>query len=540
MDLKATPALAGAELSVGDVLQVATHDAVGAIVGTAAFVILQLYPADVTGRCIEAECIGCQPASHLASLSMLFPGQGVAPRAGILHLCAGDRLACQPLAPSRTILDVDTLRRRKKELIHEAWISVPGGPEPMQAEPDGAGLKLASDGASSASGVSHGSPFHEAPGRGGSLRNEIRTLAGRQPGRLYQSSLLDLRAALGTRPGAGGDPAAQWVTYLNSIMMSKFKIDPAMYQELLTLATGLNSLGAGEVDKVGNLLVQRWKALEAKLSGQSAAVPALELVDADGLGVLGRDELRLAQRAQQGLLRLRDGRARCHLNSSPQLESPPLRGPTPPRPRLCSRSPPGQPAASSHETPVPPTVKSLSKRKAKRLAFMERMQQAREAKAKARSEASAAERAGTGLCAMARAEAAKRGQAGAKPPRRPSPPPSRRPATRPPGNQLLVAPHTSSLMLNLVPEGARYRPEDPASAVGAEARLPPSELPPAAVNDHGVLGHWSNKDRPPRDGKGRGREKGKSKGKKGKDKGKREKGGKSKGKTKDKENRDRD
>ena len=31
-------------------------------------------------------------------------------------------------------------------------------------------------------------------------------------------------------------------------MMSKFKIDPAMYQELLTLATGLNSLGAGEVD----------------------------------------------------------------------------------------------------------------------------------------------------------------------------------------------------------------------------------------------------------------------------------------------------
>ena len=83
-----------------------------------------------------------------------------------------------------------------------------------------------------------------------------------------------------------------------------------MYQELLTLATGLNSLGAGEVDKVGDLLVQRWKALEAKLSGQSAAAPALELVDADGLGVLGRDELRLAQRAQQGLLRLRDGRAR--------------------------------------------------------------------------------------------------------------------------------------------------------------------------------------------------------------------------------------
>ena len=103
-----------------------------------------------------------------------------------------------------------------------------------------------------------------------------------------------------------------------------------------------------------------------------------------------------------------------------------------------------------------------------------------------------------------------------------------------------MAPHTSSLMLNLVPEWARYRPEDPASAVGAEARLPPSELPPAAVNDHGVLGHWSNKDRPPRDGKGRGRKKGKSKGKKGKDKGKREKGGKSKGKTKDKENRDRD
>ena len=248
MDLKATPALAGAELSVGDVLQVATHDAVCAIDGTAAFVILQLYPADVIGRCIEAECIGCQQTGHLVTLSMLFPGQGVAPRAGILHLCAGDRLACHALAPSRTILHVDTLRRRKKELIHEAWICVLGGPEPVQAEPDGAGLKLASDGearlaaemaqlqakadrgeatlserialaeyakrgrrrsrdrrrkrsrsrrrrrrgsssSSSASGVSHGSLFREAPGRGGSLRNEIRTLAGRQPGRLYQSSL---------------------------------------------------------------------------------------------------------------------------------------------------------------------------------------------------------------------------------------------------------------------------------------------------------------------------------------------------------------
>ena len=114
-------------------------------------------------------------------------------------------------------------------------------------------------------------------------------------------------------------------------MMSKFKIDPAMYQELLTLATGLNSLGAGEVDKVGDLLVQRWKALEAKLSGQSAAAPALELVDADGLGVLGRDELRLAQRAQQGLLRLQDGRARCQLSSSPQRVSPPRCGDLRPR-----------------------------------------------------------------------------------------------------------------------------------------------------------------------------------------------------------------
>ena len=42
---------------------------------------------------------------------------------------------------------------------------------------------------------------------------------------------------------------------------------------------------------------------------------------------------------------------------------------------------------------MPPTVKSLSKREARRLAFVERRQEARKAKAKARSEASAAERA---------------------------------------------------------------------------------------------------------------------------------------------------
>jgi len=94
--------------------------------------------------------------------------------------------------------------------------------------------------------------------------------------------------------------------------MSKYTIDNPTYQEFLILATGFNSLGSGEPGRVADLLVQRWKALEAKLSGQGAAASSLELVDADGRGILGRQELREAQRDQVGFQRLQDAGSRRH------------------------------------------------------------------------------------------------------------------------------------------------------------------------------------------------------------------------------------
>ena len=116
---------------------------------------------------------------------------------------------------------------------------------------------------------------------------------------------------MGARPGgSSGDPGTSWIIYLNGILSQKYRIEKPVYHELMTLATGLNSLGRGEPERVGDLLVQRWKSIEARLSGHPEAAAPLELVDGDETGVLGREELRRAQRSQMGLQRLQDLRGR--------------------------------------------------------------------------------------------------------------------------------------------------------------------------------------------------------------------------------------
>ena len=367
INLREAPGQVYGELSAGDVLECVTTDSSGVMDGTVAFLLELVHPADPMGRYLEACCIGCQVTSHLVSLSILFPPGGQGGRPGVVHLCAGDRSTCSAIAPGRQVFHVDCLRRREPSLLHEGWISVPGvrggirfdggAPSTAAGEDDEKLRRLkqrlnrgeatlqdriayqnlqkrqargrsrerrrkrsrsrrrrrrrsSSTTTSQGSGAS-GSLFRAAPGRGGTLRNDIRSLADRHPGRLYESALAELSTKMGARPGgSSGDPGTSWIIYLNGILSQKYRIEKPVYHELMTLATGLNSLGRGEPERVGDLLVQRWKSIEARLSGHPEAAAPLELVDGDETGVLGREELRRAQRSQMGLQRLQDLRGR--------------------------------------------------------------------------------------------------------------------------------------------------------------------------------------------------------------------------------------
>ena len=75
-------------------------------------------------------------------------------------------------------------------------------------------------------------------------------------------------------------------------------------QELRTLAGSLEHLAKGEMGELGDLLVQRLKALELGLSGNQVAAAAVQLVGLKDQGLTGYKELEMAQRYQKMQQRL--------------------------------------------------------------------------------------------------------------------------------------------------------------------------------------------------------------------------------------------
>lgn len=94
-------------------------------------------------------------------------------------------------------------------------------------------------------------------------------LSQRDPGCLLRSALREMKKYLAARGEANKEDltAGRVVSYLHQILLPQYpKAGLRSQRELVTLATGLDMLLEGDLGRLGDVLVQRFKAIEASLS----------------------------------------------------------------------------------------------------------------------------------------------------------------------------------------------------------------------------------------------------------------------------------
>ena len=99
----------------------------------------------------------------------------------------------------------------------------------------------------------------------------------------------------------GRQSKTQWRTYLQAIVLNRLKtgaLTEDQSQELATIARALDELGEGGLDQLADLLVQRFKSLEARGMGNKRLGSSIELVGEEDSGLVSRKELVAANRAQ--------------------------------------------------------------------------------------------------------------------------------------------------------------------------------------------------------------------------------------------------
>ena len=98
---------------------------------------------------------------------------------------------------------------------------------------------------------------------------DLMALSQRDPGCLLRSALKEMKKYLSARGEANKEDltAGKVVSYLHQILLPQYpKAGLRSQRELVTLATGLDMLLDGDLGRLGDLLVQRFKAIEASLS----------------------------------------------------------------------------------------------------------------------------------------------------------------------------------------------------------------------------------------------------------------------------------
>ena len=98
---------------------------------------------------------------------------------------------------------------------------------------------------------------------------DLMALSQRDPGCLLRSALREMKKYLAARGEANKEDltTGRVVSYLHQILMPQYpKAGLRSQRELVTLATGLDMLLEGDLGRLGDLLVQRFKAIEASLS----------------------------------------------------------------------------------------------------------------------------------------------------------------------------------------------------------------------------------------------------------------------------------
>ena len=333
--------------------------------------VLLAAPPDEQGSLLEARFLGASEAQYSSMLCGLFSGNGAG---GLVHICS--QASCSAMHATRPLLHLTELRIRDPASLTEPWLAhavsglsassapafppVPHGPLPICAPSQGAavapgptdqpvvgqqekkirelrkrlaaarnpGAQLLERAQRRRSGGDEDSeeekgasrPFGEAP----SLTdgNRIRAVAETAPGTLLDAGLTQVRRFLTARGGASESEAdrlaPQMVTYLRSVWQGAHPpatVGPRVNNEMELLAQALDNLLRGELPELGDLLMQRFKALQVGITSGWRLGDQLELVNDTGLSLAGSDELHEAVRSRLRAQRLEEGMTRAKASS---------------------------------------------------------------------------------------------------------------------------------------------------------------------------------------------------------------------------------
>ena len=160
--------------------------------------------------------------------------------------------------------------------------------------------KRGSDASSNTSSDADRGEFGLVPSRDG---NRIQVTGEREPEKLLASGLHQIKSYLSMRGGAGGDGsndelATVVVHYLDSVFHGAHPQSSTSLRnsrELRTIAECIDALLAGYLPHLGDLLIQRLKAVQtAVVEGNWNLAQHLELIPTSGSNVVSPAELRAA------------------------------------------------------------------------------------------------------------------------------------------------------------------------------------------------------------------------------------------------------
>lgn len=171
--------------------------------------------------------------------------------------------------------------------------------------------KSSEDSRSKSSRSSQGS-FRMPSTRG---EDELWRQSRKHPGRLLQSGMQELQRFLANRTEAAGEDEGHWTEYkmmgyINQVILSQHpqsSMGIRNYRELITLGNAIDLLLGGRLPELGDLLMQRLRALEAALNEQGwQTARHLELIPVQGASLTSEVDRRRAVKQEMTSLKLRE------------------------------------------------------------------------------------------------------------------------------------------------------------------------------------------------------------------------------------------
>ena len=141
--------------------------------------------------------------------------------------------------------------------------------------------------------------FHEASPRASS---NLLVRSRRLPGRLLAEALSSMRSFLGSREEAEISDQPRVLAYLETVFNQRYGKDAVglrTSREMRTTADSIDALMEGDVLRAGDLLIQRFKALETSvIDGTWARARHHELIPEEGVGLASAEERQAISRLE--------------------------------------------------------------------------------------------------------------------------------------------------------------------------------------------------------------------------------------------------